>query len=101
MNKTLTTISTALLLAATAVPVRHRSLHRFDDVSLGPVHCGACPSRLSTAGLAQIFTVLSLRALPTTETEERLIAAAAKIGEIRMPKNGNSTPAATGTPAAL
>ena len=47
------------------------------------------------------FTPRSLSALPTTETEDSDIAAAAKIGESRMPKNGYRTPAAIGTPAAL
>ena len=36
-----------------------------------------------------------------TETEEKLIAAAAITGESSMPKNGYKTPAAMGTPIAL
>ena len=36
-----------------------------------------------------------------TETELKLIAAAATIGLSRMPKEGYRTPAATGTPTAL
>jgi len=36
----------------------------------------------------RIFTVRNLRALATTETEERLMAAAAIIGLSRIPKNG-------------
>jgi hypothetical protein len=36
-----------------------------------------------------------------TLTEESDIAAAAKIGDISMPKNGYRTPAAMGTPAEL
>ena len=36
-----------------------------------------------------------------TEIEEALIAKAANIGLMRMPKKGNRTPAATGTPEAL
>jgi len=40
-------------------------------------------------------------ALPITDTELKLIAAAAMMGERRMPKNGYRTPAATGTPSAL
>ena len=48
-----------------------------------------------------IFTERSLSALPITDTDDRLMAAAAKIGEIRMPRNGKRIPAATGTPAAL
>ena len=39
--------------------------------------------------------------LPMTDTEERLMAAAAIIGDSRTPKNGNKMPAATGTPAEL
>jgi hypothetical protein len=46
-------------------------------------------------------TVRNLRAFPITETEERLIAAAANIGEINSPKNGYRIPAAIGTPAVL
>jgi hypothetical protein len=48
-----------------------------------------------------ILARLSLSALPITDTEEKLIAAAATIGLRRIPKNGKSTPAARGTPAAL
>lgn len=48
-----------------------------------------------------IWAPLSLRAFNTTETDEALIAKAAKIGPIRMPKNGKRIPAATGTPNAL
>ncbi len=40
-------------------------------------------------------------ALPMTDTELKLIAAAAIIGDSSSPKNGYRTPAATGTPAAL
>ena len=36
-----------------------------------------------------------------TLTEEKLIAAAASIGDSSQPKNGNSTPAAIGTPSVL
>jgi len=36
-----------------------------------------------------------------TETELKLIAAAASMGDSKMPKSGYSTPAATGTPRAL
>ena len=39
-------------------------------------------------GTVQILTERNLRALRMTETEDRLMAAAAKIGEIRMPRNG-------------
>lgn len=40
-------------------------------------------------------------ALLITETELKLIAAAAIIGDNKTPKNGYNTPAATGTPNAL
>ena len=43
----------------------------------------------------------SRSALPMTETELKLMAAAAIIGERSSPKNGYSAPAAIGTPAAL
>lgn len=41
------------------------------------------------------------KALVITETELKLMAKAAIIGDNKMPKKGNSTPAATGTPKAL
>lgn len=40
-------------------------------------------------------------ALPITDTELKLMAAAAIIGESSMPKKGYNTPAATGTPNTL
>jgi hypothetical protein len=43
----------------------------------------------------------SRKAFNTTETELKLIAAAAIIGLSSNPKNGYSTPAAIGTPSAL
>lgn len=48
-----------------------------------------------------IFAARSLSELPTTDTDEALIAKAANIGLMRIPKKGNRTPAAIGTPAAL
>jgi len=50
---------------------------------------------------AQRFARRKRSALPTTDTELRLMAAAASIGDKRSPKNGYRTPAAIGTPAAL
>lgn len=47
------------------------------------------------------FTPLNLSAFAITDTELKLIARAAIIGESRMPKNGNNTPAAIGTPRVL
>jgi len=41
------------------------------------------------------------KALLITETEIRLIARAAIIGDSVQPVNGNSTPAASGTPSEL
>jgi hypothetical protein len=46
-------------------------------------------------------TRLSRRELLITETELKLIAAAAIIGDNSIPKNGYNTPAAIGTPAVL
>ena len=55
------------------------------------------PQRASIYSL----TRLSRNALPMTLTEESAIAAAAMMGESMTPRNGYSTPAAMGTPAAL
>lgn len=48
-----------------------------------------------------VYWARSRRALVTTDTELRLMATAAIIGDSNMPKNGNSRPAATGTPMLL
>lgn len=45
--------------------------------------------------------VLNRKALPTTDTEDRLIASAAIIGLSSQPNTGYSRPAAIGTPSAL
>jgi hypothetical protein len=47
------------------------------------------------------FTRLSLSELLITDTELKLMAAAAIIGDNNIPKNGYNTPAATGIPAML
>ncbi len=47
------------------------------------------------------FTLLSRSELLITDTELKLIAAAAMMGESRIPKNGYNTPAAIGTPTVL
>jgi hypothetical protein len=47
------------------------------------------------------FAPRSRSALPITDTDEKLIAAAASIGDSSHPVQGKSTPAAIGTPAAL
>ena len=49
----------------------------------------------------QIRARRSRKAFAITETELKLIAAAAIIGLRSTPKSGKSTPAATGTPRAL
>ncbi len=52
-------------------------------------------------GASHSLTPRNRSELPMTETEDRLMAAAAIIGESSRPKNGNRMPAATGTPAQL
>ena len=47
------------------------------------------------------FTPRSRDAFAITLTDDSAMAAAAMIGDSRMPKNGYSTPAATGMPSAL
>ena len=47
------------------------------------------------------LTFRNRSAFATTETELKLIAALAMIGLSRIPKNGQSKPAAIGTPSAL
>lgn len=49
----------------------------------------------------QSYSLLSLKAFDITETELKLMAAAAMTGLNRMPKIGNKIPAASGTPRAL
>ena len=74
----------------------------------GPCGCRreACGRRRCSQPTCRVsrtynFTRFSLSELVITETELKLIAAAAIIGDSSMPKNGNSTPAAIGTPAVL
>ncbi len=57
--------------------------------------------RAAPEGTAHSFTLLSLSALLITDTELKLIAAAAKIGLNRMPNLGYRMPAAIGTPSEL
>jgi len=52
----------------------------------------------SLAPLGQIEILRSRKALLITEIDDRLIAAAAKMGETRVPRKGYRMPAATGTP---
>ena len=57
--------------------------------------------RKSAPRLIYSFTLRNLSALVITDTELKLIAAAAIIGESNKPKNGYSTPAAMGMPSTL
>lgn len=56
---------------------------------------------MSTKNPCYIFIRFSLSAFSITDTELKLIAAAAMIGESSKPKNGYSTPAAIGMPSML
>lgn len=47
------------------------------------------------------FIFFNLNAFPITDTELKLIAKAAIIGDKRIPKTGNNTPAAIGIPKIL
>lgn len=48
-----------------------------------------------------MLILLNRKAFAITETELKLIARAAIIGDNKIPKNGNNTPAAIGTPNVL
>jgi hypothetical protein len=50
---------------------------------------------------SQSLIALSRSALAMTDTDDRLIAAAAIIGDRSVPRTGNRTPAATGIPSTL
>lgn len=69
--------------------------------------CSGCPARMRdrvNVFYIPVFynsTRLSLSELPITETELKLMAAAAIMGDNRIPKKGYNTPAAMGTPAVL
>ena len=89
--------SVATLAVIGAGLAAQRSLPRSGE----PGCCRRPEARQHRGRCAQTFAERSLSALPTTETEDRLMAAAAKIGDSRMPKKGNSTPAAIGTPSVL
>ena len=81
-------------MASSPSLVLHRARH------LSRTGCeGAARGR--RRGLAYTRALLSRSALPTTETELKLIAAAAMMGLSSTPKKGYSTPAATGTPRLL
>ncbi len=56
---------------------------------------------LSAARILHMWVIRSRSALPITEKELKLMAAAAMMGLKRMPKAGYNTPAATGIPTTL
>jgi len=92
--------SKALRMAATVVQTAR--LVEFQPVAERTVRM-PCVERLSRDGEASSYkrAFRSRNALPITDTELRLIAAAATMGESRRPKTGYRTPAASGTPSAL
>lgn len=59
------------------------------------------PHPISSSRHNQSLAVRSLREFPMTETELKLMAAAAIMGFSSNPTNGYRTPAASGTPRAL
>ena len=66
-----------------------------------PLHPAQGSSATSEVSPQRQSDFLKRKALEMTENELRLIASAAIIGESNHPVNGNSTPAASGTPSAL
>ena len=63
--------------------------------------CGVLYEKITPDLKSYNFNNLNRRALPITLTEDNDIAAAAIMGESRIPKSGYSMPAAMGTPAVL
>ena len=78
---------------------RRRELVRCRRIRREDGRC--CGHPCKGARRPHIFAALSRNELSTTERDEALMAKAAQIGPIRMPKNGNRMPAAIGTPDAL
>jgi len=70
----------------------------------GPDSCSNSPVFWDTVNFYSFHQFLlfpSRNAFAITDTELKLIAAAANTGLNKIPKNGKRTPAATGTPRAL
>ena len=69
----------------------------------GSVAAGATQASRLGGGISRPYRSMrrSRSAFAMTDTELRLIAALAIIGDSRMPNTGYSRPAATGTPSAL
>ena len=120
--RTLIALATALVIALIAFSRLYLGAHWASDVIAGMsfalawigalalaytyrTHENVKPKQLAllaNAGQPGLRAVIRNRsALPITETELRLIASAAIIGERSQPVNGNSTPAASGTPSML
>ncbi len=87
-------------VAFAALSLRRNILESFgiQDRANSP---GAPPLRHLTGRLTQSSAPLRRSAFAITETELRLIAAAASIGDKSRCSHGYSTPAAMGTPTAL
>ena len=80
-----------------------RSNRRFDNNSgqtMGPIDFLINALYSSMCGFHS-FARFNLNAFTITDTELKLIAAAAMMGESSSPKNGYSTPAAIGIPSTL
>ncbi len=69
--------------------------------TLPAVRTRSCQSPANAIKADHSSSFLSRSEFVMTETELKLIAAAARMGLSRIPKNGYSTPAATGTPIEL
>ena len=85
--------------------VFHLVLHPFRAAGFSTIGAPRCAPRSDLNAvcqrLRQNLSLFSLSEFSTTDSDEALIAKAAKIGPIRIPKNGNRIPAAIGTPEAL
>src|SRR3546814_857387 len=88
----------AIIAIATVPPRRRRDQTDFLVMANHPLRH---PGRGRRTADVHRVTRLRRSALVTTLTDDSAIAAAAMIGESRMPKIGLSKPAAIGTPAAL
>ena len=63
--------------------------------------CAQCAELGEKLSRPQGFDPLKRRAFEMTDTEDRLMASAAIMGDSSQPVNGYKTPAASGTPSAL
>jgi hypothetical protein len=84
-------------------PSRVKSSRCSKTTGAGAASSTDCSKRFADSAVTKPYT-LTLRnrsALPTTDTDDRLIARAATIGLSKSPNAGYSRPAAIGTPNAL